>query len=116
VQTNCTIINHVLHHNPSLYGADHDVYNPNRFLPDAPNVSARISSLMHFGMGHRACIGRNIALSSTYKAVTTLLGKYEIELVEGQKERGVETWNYGLVERAKPLWVRVKERKVSEKV
>jgi cytochrome P450 len=116
-QTNCMINNHVLHHNPSLYGLDHDTFNPDRFLPDAPDVSARISSLMHFGMGHRACIGRNIALSSMYKIVTTLLGKYDLELVEGQKERGVGTFNYGLVERQAPLWVRAKERRVvSEKI
>jgi hypothetical protein len=36
------------------------------------------STLLHFGMGARTCIGKNISLLEVYKLVPTLLRRFEV--------------------------------------
>lgn len=78
-------------------------------MPDSPDYDpAKVNLLMHFGIGHRACIGRNEALLSMYKIIATLLGKYRFELLD-QREV-MQTVSYGMVEKEGPLMVRVENR------
>jgi cytochrome P450 len=63
---------------------------------------------MQFGMGHRQCIGRNIALISIMKIVVTLMRNYSLELVN--KDEGCELVSVGIGEKKGPLMVRVKRR------
>lgn len=66
---------------------------------------------MHFGNGHRVCMGRNLATMSIWKVVTTVLSRFELELVDlNQRDSVVETVTLGVTERKGPLMVRVRER------
>ncbi|KAH8816733.1 putative benzoate 4-monooxygenase cytochrome P450 [Xylogone sp. PMI_703] len=110
--TACTIINHCLHHNPDIWGADHNVFEPSRFLPGSKRYDPSYPGLLlHFGTGPRQCIGRNIALVSIWKILTSLLKKYEFELLNLDEE--LETVNFGVVEKKGPLNVKVKLRTAS---
>jgi benzoate 4-monooxygenase len=63
---------------------------------------------MPFGMGHRACIGRNIAMINIVKVLTVLLRCYEVEAVD--KEEILQTVTVGIGEEDGPLWCRIKQK------
>lgn len=107
VQTNVCMINHVLHHNKSVWASDHDVFRPERWLDPANAPSS--SHLMAFGAGHRACIGRNIAMMSIVKVLTAVCQHFDIEAEDRTEQLIVES--VGIGEKKGPLMVRVKGRK-----
>ncbi|KEF63430.1 uncharacterized protein A1O9_01408 [Exophiala aquamarina CBS 119918] len=107
--TNCTIVNHVLHHNADIWGSDHNDFEPGRFFPDSSRYDpGNASLLLHFGIGHRQCIGRNIALLSIWKILTTLLMNYKFDIIE--KEEELVMLNFGVTEKRGPLLVKVEYR------
>lgn len=79
----------VIHRRPEVFGPDADEYRPERWLPcpgrDAEDESRRIkrmaSTMLHFGMGSRTCIGKNISLLEIYKLVPSLLRKFNVSLL-----------------------------------
>lgn len=64
--------------------------------------------LMPFGIGHRSCIGRNIAMINILKVTSTLLRNYEFELLDG--EESLEILHGGVAEKRGPLMCTVKMR------
>ncbi|KAJ5549420.1 hypothetical protein N7513_006654, partial [Penicillium frequentans] len=85
-ETSVCISNHVLHHNPDIWGADHDEYIPDRWLDEKYNKE-KGKFLIPFSIGHRMCIGRNLAMTNILKTITTLLMRFDFEPVG--KERRV---------------------------
>ncbi|KAH6699707.1 putative cytochrome P450 [Leptodontidium sp. 2 PMI_412] len=75
--TNVCISNYVTHHNPEIWGEDHAVYKPDRFMNTDSSNQDRY--LLHFSAGHRMCIGRNLAMTNILKTTTTILSMFEIE-------------------------------------
>ncbi|KAK7911620.1 cytochrome P450 [Apiospora marii] len=81
---------YVLARNLSVYGEDADEFRPARWLQgkEEPGAAykARLAVMnaadLSFGAGSRVCIGKNLALLEAYKAVATLVVRYDIELVE----------------------------------
>jgi cytochrome P450 len=72
-----------IHHNPGVWGDDHEIYYPEWFLEGTTKFNPNYASfLMHLGQGNRQCIGRTIAMMSMYKIVVSLLKHYEIELAQ----------------------------------
>ncbi|WP_454715784.1 cytochrome P450 [Caulobacter segnis] len=70
---------YVLHRMPDLW-PDSDQYRPERFLPDAePPIVPR--SLIAFGTGMRACLGRAMALMEMSALACMTLARFELELV-----------------------------------
>ncbi|CAM5762753.1 cytochrome P450 [Labrys miyagiensis] len=70
---------YVLHRMPSLW-SDSDQYRPERFLPDAdPPVTPR--TLIPFGTGMRACIGRGLALMEMSAVACATLARFELEAI-----------------------------------
>jgi cytochrome P450 len=70
---------YVLHRMPALW-PDSDQYRPERFLPGAiPAVTPR--SLIPFGSGMRACLGRGLALMEMCAIGCMTLAAFELELV-----------------------------------
>jgi cytochrome P450 len=66
-----------LHRDPSIWGADADHYDPDRFLPAA--VKARPAhSYKPWGTGERACIGRQFALHEAVLVLGMLLRRYNL--------------------------------------
>jgi cytochrome P450 len=70
---------YVLHRMPALW-PESDQYRPERFLPGAsPAVTPR--SLIPFGIGMRACLGRGLALMEMCAIACMTLVRFELELV-----------------------------------
>ncbi|KAL2849878.1 cytochrome P450 [Aspergillus pseudoustus] len=109
--TNCAIVSTCLHHNPDIWGASHDEYDPSRFLAGSERYNpAYHTYLLHFGQGNRQCIGRNIALMSVWKILVSVLKNYELELVDPDEK--FVMLEYGVGDKKGPLNVRVKRRSV----
>jgi benzoate 4-monooxygenase len=100
------MINYVLHHNPNVWGPDPDILNPNRWIDGRAKDNTRY--LIPFSIGHRICIGRNVATIEIYKIVTTLLRKYRFHLVYPDEKQCLRS--SGIGELNGPLFVRVSKR------
>lgn len=96
-QTSVCISNHVLHHNPDIWGADHEEYVPDRWLDENYNKE-KGKFLIPFSIGHRMCIGRNLAMTNILKTVTTLLVRFEFEPVGKQRRVSVRSSGIGEME------------------
>ncbi|KAL3870431.1 hypothetical protein ACJMK2_038499 [Sinanodonta woodiana] len=74
------------HHDPAIWG-DPWVFRPDRFLDDngellSPEHPLR-QSLVTFGAGKRACVGKNLAKSRIFLYLTTLIQKFDFLLPKG---------------------------------
>lgn len=75
---------------------------------------------MHFGLGGRQCIGKNVATTNIYKLTSTLLREFEFELADENERLDVGKGLYqgkipplmsvGISDLEGPLLVRVRER------
>lgn len=79
------VCGHAFHHNPRVWGDDHDVFDPSRWDDDA--TAARARYMMHFGLGSRQCIGKTLALSNIYKLAATLLREFEFEMANAEERQ-----------------------------
>ncbi|TKA64446.1 hypothetical protein B0A55_09892 [Friedmanniomyces simplex] len=80
--TQCSVNIHALHHNPTLWGNDHDVYNPDRWYGKQP---PHVDFLNTFNAGKRSCVGQNLARTNVLKIATTLLGAYEFDFLNTEE-------------------------------
>ncbi|KAF8654799.1 hypothetical protein AX16_003368 [Volvariella volvacea WC 439] len=62
----------------SIFGPDTDTYNPERFLKDGQINPDIMFPEMAFGFGRRICAGKEIALSSVWLSITTILATLDI--------------------------------------
>lgn len=99
------MLTHALHHDPRFWGGDHDKYIPERWLEG--DVS--FNDIMPFGIGHRACIGRNIASINILKILSTLWRNFEFMPID--KYERLETESVGVGEKKGPLLCSVRQRK-----
>ncbi|KIM92627.1 hypothetical protein OIDMADRAFT_139359 [Oidiodendron maius Zn] len=106
--TNVSVCNYAIHRSASIWGPDSNRFDPNRWLRNIEDTESMLNYLMPFGAGHRACIGRNIAMTNIYKLSTTLLRNYNLE--QASKEREVKTQSVGLDELATDLKVWIQKR------
>ncbi|KAE8138927.1 cytochrome P450 [Aspergillus pseudotamarii] len=90
--TSLAVCNHAFHHNPTVWGEDHNIFNPNRW--DSPDISAKARLLMHFGLGGRQCIGKTVATTNIYKLLSTLLKEFTFELADERERVDVEKGMY----------------------
>lgn len=82
---------YVMHRN-ICFGADADVFRPERWL-DEKYAKEMDKALLTFGYGSRSCIGKNISLMEIQKLVPQLLRYYEFELCHPEKEwKTTNTW------------------------
>ncbi|KAJ5774601.1 Cytochrome P450 E-class group I [Penicillium paradoxum] len=94
--TSVCISNYVLHHNPEIWGEDHAVFRPDRWLgKDEPN---RSRFLIPFSIGHRMCIGRNLAMTNILKTVTTLISQFEFHPISADEQVWVRSSGIGEME------------------
>ncbi|KIY04073.1 uncharacterized protein Z520_00765 [Fonsecaea multimorphosa CBS 102226] len=106
---NCSMVSTSVHHNPDIWGPDHNRFDPDRFYPGTKLYDASFATnLMHFGQGHRQCIGRNIGMISIWKIAITMLKKYRFEAVD----RGdvLEMIHTGAADKKGPLLVKITRR------
>ncbi|RDL36969.1 Cytochrome P450 [Venustampulla echinocandica] len=96
----------VIHRRPEVFGDDVEDFRPERWLVgggkagDGAMDSSKVvdkeaeekrikemgACLLHFGMGSRTCIGKNISLLEVYKLVPTFLRRFEVQLEDPSKE------------------------------
>jgi cytochrome P450 len=90
------------HQDPTIYGERIDEFVPDRFLKDfikadssnghaaevnlVGTTGASIKSMKPFGGGVTLCPGRHFAQNESVAFVATALRRFDIQLVEGQKE------------------------------
>jgi len=69
----------VLHRRPEIFGADVDVFRPERWV-EASNekVKEMKATMFQFGAGARTCIGKNVSLLEVYKLVPSFLRRFEV--------------------------------------
>ncbi|OQV06221.1 hypothetical protein CLAIMM_10824 isoform 2 [Cladophialophora immunda] len=92
--TAVAILGGATHFNKDVYGADAQLFRPERWLmeptesPDAYAKRLRWMSRadLTWGAGDRACMGRNIARCEIYKLVATMYSTFDIRLVDPTKE------------------------------
>ncbi|KIX92184.1 uncharacterized protein Z520_12065 [Fonsecaea multimorphosa CBS 102226] len=116
--TSVAVCNHAFHHNPDVWGPDHNIYDPARW--ERPEVAAKSRLLMHFGLGGRQCIGKTVATTNIYKLMSTLLREFRFELADEQEtiaaQKGLfrgripELISVGISDLKAPLVVRAKAR------
>ncbi len=96
--------NQVAHHDVSAWGDDALSFRPGRWLE--PDCSLSSNDLLPFGAGHRQCIGKNIAMMSIVKVLTTVWRRYKLEAVDPDEQLVVES--VGIGEKKGRLLVRAK--------
>lgn len=116
--TSVAVCNHAFHHDPAVWGGDHNVYDPGRW--SNPDIAKKSRYLMHFGLGGRQCIGKTVATTNIYKITSSLLKDFEFELADPVERKGVEAGAFvgilpdmvsvGISDLEHPLMVRVKLR------
>ncbi|KAL3490374.1 cytochrome P450 [Aspergillus germanicus] len=101
--TSLAVCNHAFHHNPTVWGADHNTFNPMRWEDPAVNAKARL--LMHFGLGGRQCVGKTVATTNILKVVSTLLREFSFELADqdGGEREGRDDCRIGEVNVGSPM-------------
>ncbi|KAL8720086.1 MAG: hypothetical protein Q9225_002993 [Loekoesia sp. 1 TL-2023] len=74
----------IIHRRPEVFGEDVDAYRPERWLEANREKRKEMeSTMLHFGMGARTCIGKNISLLEIYKLIPSFLRRFEV---------GVDIW------------------------
>jgi len=78
-----------INRNPTLWGADADKFNPNRWLegPDAANGGAKSPyTFQTFIYGPRSCIGQNFARTEMRCLLAALIMRFRFEIADPDKE------------------------------
>jgi cytochrome P450 len=82
----------VIHRRREIFGEDVETFRPERWLAgqgsdvvddreremEEKRIKEMGSVMLHFGMGSRTCIGKNISLLEIYKLVPTFLRRFEV--------------------------------------
>jgi hypothetical protein len=72
----------VIHRRAEVFGEDAEIYRPERWLEADPDVRRKMEgSMLHFGMGARTCIGKNISLLEIYKLVPSFLRRFQVCMI-----------------------------------
>ncbi|KZL68515.1 benzoate 4-monooxygenase cytochrome [Colletotrichum incanum] len=90
--TSVAVCNYSFHHNPRVWGNNHDVFDPSRW--DQPDTAARARYLMHFGLGGRQCLGKTLAQSNIYKLTSTLLREFDFQLADSSERQAISRGEY----------------------
>ncbi|RAL17642.1 cytochrome P450 [Aspergillus homomorphus CBS 101889] len=104
VGVNCWVI----HRDKEVYGADADVFRPERWLEASEDRRKLMErSYIAFGLGSRTCIGKNISLLEMNKLLPVVIRNYDVEILD--KDRSLQSCNRWFV---KPVnfMVRVHKR------
>jgi len=69
------------HHDPKIWGADHQLFRPERFL-NGGFEALPPNSFKPFGNGSRACIGRAFAEQEMMLATALIFQRFQIEMAD----------------------------------
>ncbi|KAL4184716.1 hypothetical protein AMTRI_Chr10g226890 [Amborella trichopoda] len=69
-----------VHHDPSQWGEDVNLFNPDRFAQGVMNAASTQVSFIPFGHGPRICVGLNFATLEAKVALSMILRRYTFTL------------------------------------
>ncbi|KAJ9252835.1 hypothetical protein DTO207G8_4621 [Paecilomyces variotii] len=75
---------YVVHRDTELYGPDAEDFRPERWLQSESPAKLDANSFV-FGMGARICLGKDIAIMESYKLVTEVIRRFDMELINEGK-------------------------------
>lgn len=91
---------YIMGRNKAVWGADADVFRPERWLQatDKGESEGAFRERMRrfqaadltFGGGSRTCLGRHFGIIMVYKLVATLVSRYDMELTNPTREWSVQ--------------------------
>jgi cytochrome P450 len=79
----CAVFTYGLHRNPKYWGADAEVFRPERFAPENEDKLVKYA-YMPFGAGPRVCIGNSFAMMEAQLLLATMAQKWQLALNPGQ--------------------------------
>ena len=97
---------HSFHHNPAIWGSDHDAFDPTRWYDR--RTEGLSSFVIPYSVGKRNCVGQNLANANILKMSTTLLKAYEFDFLNVEEPLVFGSHGDGVMET--PLMVRCKRR------
>lgn len=104
--TVCSVPSYTLHRYKPVWGADADVYNPDRWLPEGARKELECA-FIPFSKGPRGCIGSNLALMELQLVLAAIVRRYDIVLQHPEEPLDkVE----GFLVKPTKLWVGLKRR------
>ncbi|CAG8655185.1 15461_t:CDS:2 [Funneliformis mosseae] len=68
-----------------IWGADAKIFDPERFIKDKNGLKPSQYKFVSFNCGPRLCLGQNFATIEFMTLTTSLLRKYQFEIMPGQK-------------------------------
>ena len=74
-----SVPSYTMHHSQEVWGSDAEEFNPDRW--DSATDRQR-AAFIPFGLGPRACIGRNVADMALALIISTICKRYDFELYE----------------------------------
>ncbi|KAF3763002.1 cytochrome P450 [Cryphonectria parasitica EP155] len=73
----------VPHHNKEVFGVDADEFRPERWLEASSEKLAKMEqSMVHFGLGSRTCIGKNVSLLEINKLIPVLVRNFDLSFCD----------------------------------
>ncbi|KAJ4246880.1 hypothetical protein NW762_013432 [Fusarium torreyae] len=82
------VSNYSFHHDPTVWGDDHMVFDPSRWEGGSMKELSKL--MMHFSVGGRQCIGKALATTIIYKTIGTILSEFSFELADPKEKRDAE--------------------------
>ena len=103
-ETVLSVPSYTLHHDPTIWGDDVEVFNPDRWLPECLTQRQKMA-FNPFSHGPRACVGQNVAMMELQLILATLFRRYDLVL----QQEGLEC-SEGFTKKPKECWVEIRRR------
>ena len=83
---------------------DPDVFRPERWCPDSPDIEVLNTGFMPFASGKRNCVGMTLAQTELKLVLSTLYRSFEFELASDV------TWDYAITWKPKGVLLKARRR------
>lgn len=106
----------LIYHNKAIYGADADIYRPERWIEASEEQAGDMKQNLEllFGYGRFKCLGQNVAMMELPKVIFELVRRFEWSVENPLKPLEMNTF-YAL-HLQKGMWLRVRKVEVEVEV
>ncbi|ORY18140.1 cytochrome P450 [Clohesyomyces aquaticus] len=98
-----------IHHSKKIFGADADVFRPERWLEASPEKLAEMQSTVDlvFHYGKWQCLGKSVALMEFNKIFVELLRRFDFSITNPERPVRIKNAGIWIME---DFWVRIERR------